>query len=167
MAKITLRGNPINTIGSLPEAGSKAPDFELVANNMATVKLGDFKGTRLVLNISPSIDTGTCAASVRRFNKEATTLANTKVLYISRDLPFAQARFCGAEGIDNVQTLSDFKSGKFGKDYKLTMTEGGLESLHSRCVIVIDEKGVVAYTQQVPEIVNEPDYDDVLKFLRK
>jgi len=117
----------------------------------------------LVLNIFPSLDTGTCAASVRYFNKAAANLKNTKVLCISRDLPFAQARFCGAEGIENVITLSDFATGEFGKNYGLEITDGPLQSLHSRVVIIIDENGKIIYTEQVPEIVNEPDYEKALK----
>ena len=120
---------------------------------------------KLVLNIFPSLDTGTCAASVRRFNQEAAKLENTKVLCISRDLPFAQARFCGAEGLKDVMTLSDFVSGAFGKDYGLEISNGPLANLHSRAVIILDENGKVVYTEQVPEIVNEPNYEEALKHL--
>ena len=165
MAQITLKGNPINTLGSLPEIGSKALDFSLVQNNLSKVSLKDFEGQRLVLNIFPSLDTGTCAASVRNFNKQAANLENTKVLCISRDLPFAQARFCGAEGIENAITLSDFVDGSFGKNYNLEITDGPLANLHSRCVIVLNEKHEVVYTEQVPEIVNEPNYDAALAVL--
>jgi thiol peroxidase len=163
--KITLKGNDIFTVGKLPEVGSKAKDFELVAKDLSTKTLADFSGSKLVLNIFPSIDTGTCAASVRHFNKVASELKNTKVLCISRDLPFAQGRFCGAEGLDNVITLSDFARGTFGLDYGLEIEVGPLAKLHSRSVIIIDENGVVTYTQQVPEIVDEPNYDEVLKAL--
>lgn len=166
MAKITLKGNPFKTSGNLPEVGSKAKKFKLVAADLSTKKLKDFKGTKLVLNIFPSLDTGTCAASVRHFNKVAGELENTKVLCISRDLPFAQARFCGAEGLDNVITLSDYKRGKFGKKYGLEIVDGPLAKLHSRAVVVLDEEGKVVYTQQVPEIVDEPNYDDVMKVLK-
>jgi thiol peroxidase len=165
MTKITLKGNPINTIGKLPKVGKKAPKFTLIKNDLSKVKLADFKGSKLILNISPSLDTGTCATSIRKFNKEATKLENTKVLYISRDLPFAQARFCGAEGIDNVITLSDFAKGKFGKRYGLTIEDGPMADLLSRAIVIINEEGVVTYTQQVPEIVDEPDYEAALKAL--
>ncbi|HBL75554.1 MAG: lipid hydroperoxide peroxidase [Bacteroidetes bacterium GWF2_42_66] len=165
MATITLKGNTIHTVGQLPKAGDKLLDFELVQNNLSSASLKDFAGKRLVLNIFPSLDTGTCAASVRNFNKLAAGLKNTKVLCISRDLPFAQSRFCGTEGIENAITLSDFKTGKFGKDYQLEIADGPLAGLHSRVVIVADENGKVVYTEQVSEIVNEPNYDAALKAL--
>ncbi len=165
MAKITLKGNPINTIGELPKVGEKAVDFDLIQNDLSHASLSAFKGSKLVLNIFPSLDTGTCAASVRYFNQAAGNMDNTKVLCISRDLPFAQARFCGAEGLDNVITLSDFVAGEFGKKYKLTIADGPLANLLSRAVIIVDENGVVTYTQQVSEIVDEPNYDDVLSNL--
>ncbi|HPS45749.1 MAG TPA: thiol peroxidase [Bacteroidales bacterium] len=163
MATITLKGNPIHTIGELPKIGETAKNFTLVKADLSKAMLSDFKGQQLVLNIFPSLDTGTCAASVRYFNKAAANLKNTKVLCISRDLPFAQARFCGAEGIENVITLSDFATGEFGKNYGLEITDGPLQSLHSRVVIIIDENGKIIYTEQVPEIVNEPDYEKALK----
>lgn len=166
MATITLKGNPVHTLGELPKAGSKAADFELIKNDLSTVSLKDFAGSNLVLNIFPSIDTGTCAASVRKFNESAAKLDNTKVLCISRDLPFAQARFCGAEGIQNVLTLSDFNTGSFGKTYGLEIVDGPLKGLHSRAVVVIDATGKVIYNQQVPEIVDEPDYTAALNSLR-
>ncbi|MGB1019145.1 MAG: thiol peroxidase [Chitinophagales bacterium] len=162
MAQITLKGNEIHTLGTLPELGSKAKDFVLVQNNLSKVSLKDFEGQRLILNIFPSIDTGTCATSVRNFNQKAANLENTKVLCISRDLPFAQARFCGAEGIENAITLSDFVDGSFGKDYQLEITDGPLAHLHSRCVIILNEKHEVIYTEQVSEIVDEPDYERAL-----
>ncbi|MFA5298565.1 MAG: thiol peroxidase [Lutibacter sp.] len=165
MTKITLKGNPIKTIGKLPKVGSTAPKFTLIKSDLSKVKLSSFKGSKLLLNIFPSLDTGTCAASVRRFNKEAGELKNTKVLCISRDLPFAQARFCGAEGLENVITLSDFAKGKFGKNYGLTIEDGPLANLHSRAIVIIDEEGLVTYTQQVPEIIDEPDYEAALKAL--
>ncbi|GGB66988.1 putative thiol peroxidase [Flavobacterium suaedae] len=165
MAQITLGGNPVNITGNLPATGTKAPGFELVKNDLSTVSLNDFKSSKLVLNIFPSIDTGTCATSVRKFNEKAAGIENTKVLCISRDLPFAQARFCGAEGLDNVITLSDFKEGKFGNDYGLTITDGPLAGLHSRAVIVINEEGNIVYTEQVSEIKDEPDYDKALAAL--
>jgi len=165
MASITLGGNPIHTSGELPKVGSQAPDFKLVKNDLSIATLADFKGSKLVLNIFPSIDTGTCAASVRKFNQTASQLENTKVLCISRDLPFAQKRFCGAEGLENVINLSDFKSGSFGKDYGLEITDGVLAGLHSRVVLVVDENGTVTYTQQVPEIADEPNYDAAIAAL--
>lgn len=165
MAIIALRENPIHTSGELPRVGSPAPNFELVKNDLSTASLSDFTGSRLVLNIFPSVDTGTCAASVRKFNEKASGLSNTKVLCISRDLPFAQSRFCGAEGLDNVINLSDFRTGQFGRDYGLEMTDGKLQGLHSRVVIVIDEKGTITYTEQVADIANEPDYDRALAAL--
>lgn len=163
MASITLKGNTIHTSGNLTNNGDKAPDFKLTANDLSTKTLADFSGKKIILNIFPSIDTGTCAASVRNFNKEAATLNNTVVLCISRDLPFAQARFCGAEGIENVLTLSDFATGSFGKDYGLEIIDGPLAHLHSRAVIVLDENGTVVYSEQVPEIVDEPNYENALK----
>lgn len=165
MATITLGGNPIHTSGELPKKGSKVPDFQLVKTDLAVVSLSDFAGSRLVLNIFPSIDTGVCATSVRIFNQKASSLQNTKVLCISRDLPFAQKRFCGAEGIENVENLSDFKDGRFGQDYGLTITDGPLAGLHSRVVIVVDENGVITYSQQVPEIAEEPNYEAALASL--
>jgi thiol peroxidase len=165
MANITLKGNPITTLGNLPEVGSELLNFDLIKNDLSHVSLKDFAGKRLVLNIFPSLDTGTCAASVRNFNKAAAGLENTVVLCISRDLPFAQARFCGAEGIENAITLSDFATGQFGNDYQLTITSGPLAHLLSRSVIVADTNGKVIYTEQVPEIVDEPNYDAALKAL--
>ncbi len=165
MATITLGGNTIHTSGELPQNGTKAPDFQLVKNDLSIASLADYAGTKLVLNIFPSIDTGVCATSVRTFNQKATGLKNTKVLCISRDLPFAQKRFCGAEGIENVENLSDFKDGSFGKNYGLTITEGPLSGLHSRVVIVVDENGMIVYAEQVPEIAAEPNYDAALACL--
>ncbi|HRN41861.1 MAG TPA: thiol peroxidase, partial [Vicingus sp.] len=136
-----------------------------IAADLSTKSLADFSGKKLVLNIFPSIDTGTCAASVRNFNKEAANLSNTIVLCISRDLPFAQKRFCGAEGIENVVMLSDFNTGAFGKDYGLEMVDGALKGLHSRCVIIVDENGTIKYTEQVEDIVNEPNYAKALASL--
>jgi thiol peroxidase len=165
MAKITLKGNPFKTVGKLPKIGKKAPKFSLIKSDLSKAKLKDFKGSKVILNIFPSLDTGTCAASVRKFNEEAGKLENTKVLCISRDLPFAQARFCGAEGLENVITLSDFASGKFGKAYGLTIKDGPLANLHSRAIVILNEEGVVTYTEQVPEIVDEPNYEAALKAL--
>jgi len=166
MAKITLKGSPVNTIGELPSIGRQAPDFKLTATDLSEKTLADFKGSKLVLNIFPSLDTPTCAASVRRFNQLATGMNNTKVLAISKDLPFAHARFCSSEGIENVIDLSGFKcSSSFGKEYGVEIIDGPLAELFSRAVVIIDENGKVIYTQQVPEIVDEPNYDAVLKAL--
>ena len=165
MATITLGGNPINTIGQLPNVGSVAPNFHLVKNDLSIASLADYDGVKLVLNIFPSVDTGTCAASVRKFNENASTLKNTKVICISRDLPFAQSRFCGAEGLKNVETLSDFNFGSFGKQYGLEISEGVFAGLHSRVVIVLDENKTVKYVEQVSEIADEPNYDAALASL--
>lgn len=165
MAAITLGGNPIHTNGELPKTGTKAPHFEMIKTDLSIAKLSDYAGTRLVLNIFPSIDTGTCAASVRAFNAKASGLENTKVLCISRDLPFAQKRFCGAEGLEDVINLSDFKDGSFGKNYGLEITDGPLAGLHSRVIVVIDEKGTILHTEQVSEIANEPNYEAALSVL--
>lgn len=166
MATVTLKGNTINTCGELPKTGQQAPDFTLTANDLSNKSLADFKGHKLVLNIFPSVDTGTCAQSARTFNKEASTLENTKVLCISNDLPFAQGRFCAAEGLDNVIMLSDFKKRTFGKTYGLEFTNGPLESLLSRSVVVIDENGTVQYTEQVAETTEEPNYEAALEALK-
>lgn len=166
MSKITLKGNVINTSGNLPEIGSKAKNFELVANDLSVKSLNDFKGKKLILNIFPSVDTGTCAMSVRNFNQSAADLKDTIVLCISRDLPFAQARFCGAEGIENVFMLSDFKTGKFGNDYGLNIVDGPLAGLNSRCVIILDTDNKVIYTEQVAETTEEPNYSKALDCLK-
>ncbi|WNM18467.1 thiol peroxidase [Flavobacterium capsici] len=165
MASIALGGIPINTNGDLPKIGTKAPNFSLIKNDLTVATLEDFAGSRLVLNIFPSIDTSTCATSVRKFNEKASQLENTKVLCISRDLPFAQRRFCGAEGLENVITLSDYKSDDFRKGYGLEIIDGAFAGLHSRVVIIIDENGIIKYTEQVPEIADEPDYESALKEL--
>jgi thiol peroxidase len=165
MATITLGGNPIHTSGELPQVGSKATDFSMIQTDLSTATLATFAGSRLVLNIFPSIDTGTCATSVRTFNEKASQLANTKVLCISRDLPFAQKRFCGAEGLENVINLSDFNTGSFGKNYGLEIVDGPLAGLHSRVVIVLDENGTILHTEQVSEIANEPNYEAALAVL--
>lgn len=165
MAKITLKGNEIHTSGELPTIGSTASDFSLIGTDLSVKSLSDFSGKKLVLNIFPSIDTGTCAASVRNFNKAAADLENTIVLCISRDLPFAQGRFCGAEGIENVVMLSDFKTGQFGKDYGLDITTGPLAGLDSRSIVVLDTDGKVTYTEQVAETVDEPNYEKALAAL--
>ena len=165
MSSITLGGNPINTSGELPKTGSQLADFKLVKTDLSIATLADYAGKKVVFNIFPSIDTGTCAASVRKFNATAANLNNTVVLCISRDLPFAQKRFCGAEGIENVENLSDFKDGSFGKTNGLEIIDGVLAGLHSRAVIVIDEKGTILHTEQVKEIADEPNYEAALAVL--
>lgn len=165
MATITLKGNPIHTLGELPKVGTAAQDFKLIASDLSTKTLKDFEGKNLVLNIFPSVDTGTCASSVRNFNKSASTLDNTSVLCISRDLPFAQSRFCGAEGIENVFMLSDFNTAQFGKDYGLNIVDGPLSGLHSRCIVVINAAGNVVYTEQIAETIEEPNYELALASL--
>lgn len=165
MAAITLGGNPINTTGVLPAVGTALADFKLVQTDLSVATLATFKGKKLVFNIFPSIDTGTCAASVRKFNEAAASLDNTVVLCVSRDLPFAQKRFCGAEGIENVVNLSDFKDGSFGVNNGLEIVDGPLAGLHSRALIVTDVNGIVTYTEQIGEIADEPNYDAALAAL--
>lgn len=165
MAIINLGGNSIETIGTLPEVGETAPDFNLVSQDLNTKKLSDFRGARVIMNIFPSIDTQVCARSVRKFNEKATGLKNTKVLCISRDLPFAQKRFATDENTTNVTNLSDFKDGSFGKNYGVEMITGALSGLHSRAVLVLDENGKIIHSQQVSEIGEEPDYLSALKTL--
>jgi thioredoxin-dependent peroxiredoxin len=162
MAQVTFKGNPINIAGSLPRVGSKAPDFKVVKADLGLLTLSEFKGKKVVLNIFPSLDTPVCAASVRRFNVEATKLPNTVVLCLSRDLPFAQKRFCAAEGLDNVITGSEFRDSSFSNAYGIRIAEGPLEGLFSRAIVVVDEKGTVTYTEQVSEIAQEPDYEKAL-----
>ena len=166
MAKITLKGNPVTTVGTLPAVGQKAPDFKVAKSDLANVGLKDFAGKKVVLNIFPSIDTGVCATSVRKFNQEAANLSGAVVVGVSRDLPFALKRFCGAEGITNVVTTSDVRDGSFGKAYGVTMSDGPLEGLLSRSIVVLDETGTVKYTEQVPEIAQEPDYAKALAALK-
>ncbi|WP_209400642.1 thiol peroxidase [Pseudozobellia sp. WGM2] len=165
MATVTLKGNEIHTVGSLPANGRKAPDFTLTKSDLSSASLSDFAGKRVILNVFPSVDTGTCAQSVRQFNEEAAELENTVVLCISKDLPFAQARFCGAEGIDNVEMLSDFRDGSFGEAYNVSFSDGPLMPLLSRSVVVIDESGNVIYSEQVAETVDEPNYKAALEAL--
>ncbi|QWX85048.1 thiol peroxidase [Cellulophaga sp. HaHaR_3_176] len=165
MATVTLKGNQIHTLGTLPEIGTKAPSFSLTKNDLSPASLDSYKGKKVVLNIFPSVDTGTCAQSVRQFNTEAAELDNTVVLCISKDLPFAQTRFCGAEGISNVEMLSDFKDGNFGTTYGLSFSDGPLAPLHSRSVVVLNEEGNVIYTEQVAETTEEPNYKAALEAL--
>lgn len=164
MANITIGGTPVKTSGDLPAIGTAAKEFTLVKQDMSRTKLSDFSG-KLVLNIFPSVDTGTCAKSVKKFNEAAGSLPNTKVLCISRDLPMAQKRFCGAEGIENVVMLSDFVDGSFGRDYGLQFLDGPFEGLNSRSIVVLDEDKKVIYTEQVAETGDEPDYDKAIAAL--
>ena len=163
MAKIALKGNEIETIGALPAIGSKAPDFKVVTTELAEVGLKDYAGKTVVLNIFPSVDTGICAASTRRFNTEAGNSDNTIVLCVSADLPFAHGRFCEAEGLKDVVPVSVFRSAAFGEAYGQTITTGPLAGLLARAVVVIDPTGEVKYIEQVPEITQEPDYESALK----
>lgn len=165
MAKITLKGNEISTSGDLPAVGSQAPDFLVTKTDLSDMSFGDVKGKRVILNIFPSIDTGVCAASVRHFNADAAELDNTVILCVSRDLPFAHARFCGAEGIENVELVSEMRNSSFGDNYRVRIVDGPLAGLLSRAVIVLDEDGKVIYTEQVPEIGQEPNYAAALNSL--
>lgn len=166
MATITLRGNPIHTSGNLPVVGETAPNFVLTKGDLSDVSLKDFEGKRKLLNIVPSLDTGICAASARRFNQEAETVQDSVVLTVSADLPFAQKRFCEAEGIKNVVMLSELRSKNFGGDYGVRIIDGPLAGLLSRAIVVLDKDDRVVYAEQVPEIAQEPDYDKALKALR-
>ncbi len=165
MASITLKGNEIHTIGNLPEVGLPVKDFALVNDKLEVKTLEDYNGKRKIFNIFPSIDTGICAGSARKFNEEAGNLENTVVINVSKDLPFALGRFCAAEGLDHVETLSDFR-GTFGDDYGVTIVDGPMKGLLSRAVIVTDENNNVVYTEQVPEIVQEPNYEAALNSLK-
>lgn len=158
MATTNFKGNPINLNGNLPVVGTKAPDFTLVKGDLSEVKLSDFAGKKLIINIFPSIDTGVCAASVRNFNKVASEKGIT-VLCVSKDLPFAQSRFCGAEGLSDVITASDFRYNNFATDYGVLQVDGPLQGLTARAVVALDENGVVTYTELVPEIIEEPNYN--------
>ena len=162
MAAITFKDTPVTTSGNIPAAGEAAPAFVLTGTDLGTVTLSDYKGKKLILNIFPSIDTGVCANSVRTFNEKASSLDGTMVLCISRDLPFAQSRFCGAEGLDDVIPLSEMKDRDFGPAYGMDMVDGPLQGLLARGVVVVDEQGKVIYSELVPEITQEPDYDKAL-----
>lgn len=165
MANIKFKGNPAHTSGELPKVGAKAPNFKLVKNDLGEASLESYAGKNKVLNIFPSVDTAVCASSVRKFNVEAAKAPNTVVLNVSMDLPFAQKRFCGAEGITNVETLSAFRS-SFGKDYGLLMADTPLAGLCSRAVVVISADDKVLYTEQVADITSEPNYEAALKAVR-
>lgn len=159
MATVTFKGSEVKTSGNLPAVGAQAPDFKLVGAGLNEISLADFKGKRVVLNIFPSIDTGVCAASVRNFNKLAAADDNVVVVCVSKDLPFAASRFCGAEGLDKVITASDFRYNNFATDYGVLMTDGPLAGLMARSVVAIDENGKVVYNQLVSEIIDEPSYE--------
>ncbi len=166
MATITLQGNPIHTSGSLPAKGAKAPDFTLTQADLSDVSLGHFTGKRKLLNIVPSLDTGVCAASARRFNQEASKVPGAVILTVSCDLPFAQKRFCEVEGIKNVVALSEVRNRAFGDAYGVRIVDGPLAGILSRAVVVLDEHDKVLYTEQVPEIAKEPDYENALAALK-
>lgn len=165
MAKVAFKGNPVHTVGDLPKVGEQAPDFSLVGDDLSQKTLADFKGKNVILNIFPSIDTGTCAASVRNFNEKAASSTDSVVLCISRDLPFAQGRFCAAEGLDNVIMLSEYKDNSFSDAYGVRFSDGPLDGLLSRAVVVIGKDGKVQYVEQVAEIADEPNYDAALTAL--
>ena len=166
MSQITLGGQAVNTIGNLPALKTKAAAFTLVKQDLSELSLSDLKGKNVVLNIFPSLDTSTCAASVRRFNKEAASLSNTVVLAISADLPFAAGRFCTAEGIENVVPVSVFRDEAFGKDYGVLLVDGPLKRLLARSLVVINPEGEVLFTELVSEIKNEPNYEAALAVLK-
>jgi len=166
MANVTLKGNALQTNGELPAVGASAPDFLLTKTDLSEVSLKDYKGKNVILNIFPSVDTDTCATSVRKFNEKAAQMDNTVVLCVSKDLPFAHARFCGAEGIKNVDSLSSFKKSQgFEADYGVELQSGPLNGLMSRAVVVIDGEGKVKHSEMVSEIVDEPNYEAALNAL--
>ncbi len=165
MTQITLKGSPIHTCGSLPPKGSAAPDFTLCTGSLEDASLSDYAGKTIVLNIVPSLDTSTCQASARSFNKLLSGLTNVVVANVSCDLPFAQGRFCGSEGLEDVENLSAFRNPEFGRDYGVTIEDGPLKGLLSRAILVIDPKGTILHTEQVPEIAQEPDYEAVTNLL--
>jgi thiol peroxidase len=166
MAQVTRRGSPVQISGELPEVGSKAPAFKLVGGDLSDVTLETFAGKRKVLNIFPSVDTPTCATSVRKFNAQANDLNNAVVLCISADLPFAQARFCGAEGLENVKNLSTMRGAEFMKNYGVAIADGPMVGLTTRAVVVLDEDNNVLHSELVPEIGQEPNYDAALAVLK-
>jgi len=165
MAKITHGGAPVNTSGNLPAVGSKAPDFKLIKSDLSTMKLSDLKGKKVILSIFPSQETGVCSASIRKFNQLAAGKKNAMVLGISKDLPFAHKRFCESEGISNVVTLSGYRDEEFGKSYGVDTLDGPFAGLYARSIVIVDENGLVTYTEQVPETAQEPDYDSALAAL--
>jgi thiol peroxidase len=166
VAKITLKGNPINTCGNLPAVGTKAPDFVLTRGDLSNVSLADFKGKKKIINIVPSLDTPVCANSMRQFNSKASEAPNTVVLTVSRDLPFAQKRFCETEGIANVVALAELRGRDFGRTYGVEITDGPLAGVLGRGIVVLDETDEVIHTELVPEIAQEPDYEAALKAVK-
>ncbi len=163
MAKITLGGTETNTIGNLPEIGSTAPDFQLVRKDMQEVTLATYHGQKVIMNIYPSIDTGICAMSTTKFNQEASKLDNTRIICVSKDLPFALNRYCEAEGIDSLDSLTNFRdNGDFGKNYGVEIVDGAFAGLNARAIVVVDEEGKVTYTELVPEVGQEPNYEEAL-----
>ena len=166
MASITFKGNTINAAGELPKVGEKAPDCTLTNDSLSDIQLGDFAGKKLILNIFPIIDTGICAMSARKFNEEASSLENTVIMNVSKDVPFAQKRFCAAEGLEQVQNASEYKNEGFSSNYHVITSEGPLAGLFSRAVVIINKTGEVIYTEQVPEIVQEPDYTVAMSALQ-
>lgn len=166
MATTKLKGQIVNTCGELPKVGEMAPDFTAAKGDLSDVRLSDFRGQRVIINVFPSIDTGVCAQSVRTFNKEAANLENTQVLCVSKDLPFAQQRFCGAEGLENVTTLSVFRDDSFSKGYGVELKDSGMRGLLARSVFVLDEEGKLIYEELIPEITTEPNYQAVLDALK-
>lgn len=167
MAEITFKGTPIHTVGDLPQVGSAAPDFRLTDKELTDVSLSDYKGVRKVLNITPSLETRVCAASAKQFNDRIREIDGATVLNVSRDLPFAQQKFCESNNIDSVVTLSQLRDQSFGSDYGVTITDGPFEGLLARAVVVIDENDTVVHTELVPEIAQEPDYDAALSAVTK
>lgn len=165
MSTVTFKGTPVNVAGTLPAVGNPAPSFELTAADLTEKTAANFAGRKIVFNIFPSLDTGTCAKSVRAFNERASELENTVVLCVSADLPFAQSRFCGAEGLEEVIPLSTFRHPEFLEQWGVSIADGPLAGLAARTVVVVDETGVVTYVQQVPEIADEPDYDAAIAAL--
>lgn len=165
MAKITLKGNPVNTSGNLPQKGTIAPDFSLVRSDLTSLALSELRGRKVILSISPSLDTSVCATSARKFNRMAADKPNVVVLAITKDLPFASARFCTTEGITNVITLSGFRNKDFGRAYGIDILDGTFEGLYARSIVVIDQEGKIVHTQLVPEISSEADYDAALAAL--
>ena len=162
MAQITFKGNPVNTSGSLPAVGSAAPDFSLVNTDLSTVSLADFAGKKVIINIFPSVDTGVCATQLKTFNQRVAGMDDVVLLFTSMDLPFAFNRFCGAEGIENAVTASDFRARSFANDYGILMEDGPLAGLYARAVLVLDADHKVTYSELVPEITQEPDYDSAM-----
>lgn len=167
MNTVTFKGDTVSISGTLPEVGSNAPDFTLTKTDLSEISAQEMRGGKVVLNIFPSLDTDVCAASVRRFNQEAAAQPDVTVLCISMDLPFAQARFCGAEGLSNVIPCSDFRTGRFARDYGVLIEDSPLQGLMTRAVVVFDKSGIVQYTELVPEITTEPDYAAAMAAVQK